>query len=263
MKRRKKLYVAESGKGQPVILLHGMMSSHRYWKDVERYVAGERLLLMPDLLGFGKSPKPRRVRYDMDLYIHSLEETFANYEFTQKPVLVGHSMGAIVAIYWAAMYPDQFSRLVLSAPMLGNKDNFWQLMASVMLQRTKLTGRRRARLMSLTMGFSGLLPTRIAAAMVKKWPKHVTEDATRHKFRVYNNIMRHKLYMDEILATLESVDLPVEIVLGQNDPTGIHAYERLDTMFAQDSKRNVMVVGTAHQIPLESPKTIAKLILSV
>ena len=44
--------------GQRILLLHGILGSHRYWSSVADRLAVNHFLVAPDLLGFGESPKP-------------------------------------------------------------------------------------------------------------------------------------------------------------------------------------------------------------
>src|SRR5207244_6058182 len=52
------LAVSVVGAGPPVVLLHGLAGSHRFWRPVARGLASRYRVIVPDLLGFGASPRP-------------------------------------------------------------------------------------------------------------------------------------------------------------------------------------------------------------
>src|SRR4051812_7302558 len=52
------LYAREEGAGHAILFLHALGASGRYWHGRLGPLATECRCLMPDLLGFGRSPKP-------------------------------------------------------------------------------------------------------------------------------------------------------------------------------------------------------------
>jgi pimeloyl-ACP methyl ester carboxylesterase len=98
--------------GHTVVLLHGMNFYGEYWKgtiDVLRN-AGFRVVV-PDQVGFGRSTKaviPYTLS-DMAANTRKLLETLG----LQKAIIVGHSMGGMVATRFGLLYPDVTEKLVL------------------------------------------------------------------------------------------------------------------------------------------------------
>lgn len=75
-------------------------------------------LVLIDLLGFGRSPKPW-VTYTIDRHVAELHRVLDGQDHL---TLVGHSFGAIAAVAYAARYPRQVKRLVLmSLPYFGSE----------------------------------------------------------------------------------------------------------------------------------------------
>ncbi|NJN18757.1 MAG: alpha/beta hydrolase [Oscillochloris sp.] len=100
-----------SGVGSPVVLLHGWGASSRYWVGAPQFLTAQRTLIAPDLPGFGAGEPPSgpttlnsMVRHVIDLADAMGLERFA---------LVGHSLGAGVALLLAAHYPERVDRLAL------------------------------------------------------------------------------------------------------------------------------------------------------
>lgn len=65
-----------------------------------------------DLLGFGGSPKPE-LNYTVEDHVASLDKTIRSLKLKGSVILVGHSMGAVVAARYACMRPQAVRRLLL------------------------------------------------------------------------------------------------------------------------------------------------------
>jgi pimeloyl-ACP methyl ester carboxylesterase len=100
----------EAGSGPAIVLLHGNGGSSRDWNGVIPALATRNRVLAPDLPGYGESAQAdnssptelaRRVR------------TFMVTVGAETAVLVGHSMGGLVALHLALAHPAEVSKLVL------------------------------------------------------------------------------------------------------------------------------------------------------
>ena len=103
----------EAGEGEPpVLLVHGWCCDHTYFAPQFEHFAerGHRVVAV-DLRGHGKSDKPPQ-RYSMQDFADDLAWMCQRLELA-KPVVVGHSMGGIVAFDLAARYPDLPSAVVM------------------------------------------------------------------------------------------------------------------------------------------------------
>jgi pimeloyl-ACP methyl ester carboxylesterase len=89
------------GPGRPVILLHDLGSNARIWERVAPRLAARALQpLAPDLRGHGLSDRPDG-DYGFDTFYRDLA-AFITASELERPVLVGHSWGALLALDYAA-----------------------------------------------------------------------------------------------------------------------------------------------------------------
>ena len=108
------LYRAGRRGADPVILIHGLGSAAaRDWAEVVPALAGSYEVYALDLPGFGASDKGNHL-YSPSNYVRVLDALFAE-RLKQRPAnVVGHSMGGVVALAYAAAYPDRVRRLVVA-----------------------------------------------------------------------------------------------------------------------------------------------------
>jgi pimeloyl-ACP methyl ester carboxylesterase len=100
------------GAGPPVVLLHGLASNARIWDGVAPLLAGAGLRVVAlDQRGHGGSDQPD-TGYDFAAVGRDLEAALAGLGI-DRPLLVGHSWGANVALAYAADQPARVAGLVL------------------------------------------------------------------------------------------------------------------------------------------------------
>lgn len=115
-----------------VLLVHGYGEhSGRYPHVAERLVAEGAVVYAPDHLGHGRSEGERVLIHDVDDMVrdlHALRDRAVEENPGLPLVLVGHSMGGIIATRYAQQYPDELTALVLSGPVIGGNPLFKQFL---------------------------------------------------------------------------------------------------------------------------------------
>lgn len=97
------------------MLLHGIASSSVTFEYVVPLITGRHRVVSIDLLGFGSSPAPADATYTIEEHVAALDRTLRKLRL-RRFVLVGHSMGALIAARYAATHRKAVSRLVLVSP---------------------------------------------------------------------------------------------------------------------------------------------------
>jgi pimeloyl-ACP methyl ester carboxylesterase len=105
-----------AGNGRTVVLMHGRNFFGAYWAQTIRALAQQGYrVVVPDQIGFGKSSKPD-VPHSLHLHASNTRALLDALGVSQSSV-VGHSLGGMMAIRYALMFPDAVDKLVLEGPI--------------------------------------------------------------------------------------------------------------------------------------------------
>lgn len=107
-----RIHSLEFGSGdQEVVFLHGLCGSAHWWHRNVPVVAKHYRVLLPELVGFGRSPAADRLPSPAESA--SLLARWIESMGLGRVHLIGHSMGGQIAIHLAALHPELLDRLVL------------------------------------------------------------------------------------------------------------------------------------------------------
>ena len=110
-----RVFVHRGGKagGALLVLIHGWMMTHWYFRPVLEALGADREIFAVDLPGFGESdrPSPSQFAYDATTFADTVDTVMGALSIARADVL-GHSMGGGVAITLAARHPERVQRLV-------------------------------------------------------------------------------------------------------------------------------------------------------
>ncbi|MDY7039722.1 MAG: alpha/beta hydrolase [Chloroflexota bacterium] len=108
------------GRGKPLLFLHGWLGSWRYWMATMEELSIHYRAYALDLWGFGDSDKSRN-KYTVREYVELVYAFLDKLGMLNKRVsLVGHALGAAVAVDFARQYPQHADRvLAVSLPITG------------------------------------------------------------------------------------------------------------------------------------------------
>ncbi|MDB5045746.1 MAG: dihydrolipoamide acetyltransferase, partial [Deinococcus sp.] len=100
-----------TGKGEPMVLIHGLSGSSRWWRHNVPVFAQSHRTFVVDLAGYGRARRQRSlgVREDAALIAAWLDN-----QRLEHVTLIGHSMGGHIALHVAALRPERVDTLVLA-----------------------------------------------------------------------------------------------------------------------------------------------------
>lgn len=209
------------GAGRPVVLLHGLSGSCRWWRFTAPALARRYSVHIPELVGFGGSRRPGR-QPDVPELADVMAEWLGEMDLADF-ALVGHSMGGQLAIHMAAEHrmPDRLA-LVDSSGLPRE----WRL---------REAGRFVARaLPPRSWGSPTFVPT-IAVDALRAGPRALLK-ATRH------------LLSDDVTDLLERITCPTLLIWGELDP--IIPLEHGQAMQQRIAGSRLVVMGDAAHNPM-------------
>jgi len=196
------------------VFLHGLGGTQTYWTAAngESHLPPDSTLV--DLLGFGRSPRPL-IRYTLETHLSALGPVL---ESQAPSVLVGHSLGASLALAYAAKHPNHVTALVLiGLPSYGGPRGafrwFRQRLRGWFLTNMVLT----ALVCVLTRRLLGpILPM-----LIRDVPPEVARDLVEHNFMSSTTSLWNVLYRRDVTFDLNALpeDLPVLFIHGTDDAT--------------------------------------------
>jgi len=111
-----RMHYLDEGAGEPVLFLHGNPTSSYLWRNVIPHVTPVARAIVPDLIGMGRSDKPKigyrfadHARY-LDAFIEALE--------LERPTFVVHDWGSALGFHWARRHPERVRGLAFMEAIL-------------------------------------------------------------------------------------------------------------------------------------------------
>ena len=121
-----KLRYRPAGKGEPILLLHGLGASLEQWEWSQPGLSSRHEVVALDLPGFGRSQSPPRDQFGLDHMVNLLGG-FIDAMGWQSATVIGNSMGGLLAISMALNLEGRVSRLVLTGSAGLGRDLGWPL----------------------------------------------------------------------------------------------------------------------------------------
>ena len=202
---------ADSGSGQMVVLLHGIGRSGGVWRPVVAALSrvGNCRVVAYDLLGFGDSPKPAWLNYAVDDHASSVIHSLLALHPRTPIVLVGHSMGCLVAVRVARRRPDLVKQLILyEMPLYDGLPD-------------KRTYRLRLDLyFKLFEQITQLTPTfnPDTAGLVERLARRVVgAEINAETWQPFIKSLQHTIMDQTAAADIQTLDIPMDVIYGSRD----------------------------------------------
>lgn len=107
----------QKANGKTILLLHGKNFNGAYWERTAKDLSerGFRVII-PDQIGFGKSSKPHSYQFSFSQLAENTNAVLDELGI-DKTIVLGHSMGGMVATRFTLLYPDKVQKLILENPI--------------------------------------------------------------------------------------------------------------------------------------------------
>lgn len=112
------IYYLEHGDedNESIVLIHGLGATLDIWYPVAKILKNHYHVLRYDIRGAGQSKKPEG-EYSLDTWSNDLAELLKQKEMEQTHI-IGHSLGAMIALRFGLDRPEKASSLVLAGALL-------------------------------------------------------------------------------------------------------------------------------------------------
>lgn len=252
--------------GEVVVLLHGMAGSSDTWEALIPRLATRHRVIAPDLLGHGRSAKPR-TDYSLGAFAAGLRDLLDELGIS-RATIVGHSLGGGIAMQFLYQHPEYCRRLVLlSSGGLGS-DVGWilrllaapgaEVVLPVIAPKAVLTVGNRIRAWLSAAGWG-------SAQGEQAWQAYssLADPPTRSAFlRTLRSVVDHRGQSVSALNRLGlRTDVPTLVIWGDRDaiiPVD-HAYGLLSV---RPSATLHVLPGLGHFPHVEDPAQVSAAILA-
>ncbi|MDI6761419.1 MAG: alpha/beta hydrolase [Thermodesulfobacteriota bacterium] len=99
------------GKRKQILCIHGLTANFRFWDCLASALSPQHRVIAMDLRGRGLSDKPN-TGYSIERHCKDIL-ALMNDQGLERPVLMGHSLGAFISLVFAAQHPQRVDRLIL------------------------------------------------------------------------------------------------------------------------------------------------------
>lgn len=220
-----------------VVLLHGMGNSGASWDQlVTKLPEGIRVISI-DLLGFGGSPSPRWLKYSTSIQAKSVATTLIRMGINQKVIIVGHSMGSLVAVELAKRYPLFVKSLILCSPPFYNDVEKRELLPNP----NKILKKFYKMIQNYPKNIVDVVPLALKLKIVGK-AFNVTNDNVDIYFAALESSIINQTAFKDIMR----IQKPIKLIHGVFDPVVIK--KNLDTIVKQNKQAKLIVVFAGHEL---------------
>lgn len=248
------------GRGEPMVFLHGLGSSGRYWQAIiTELKTGKQVSY--DLLGFGESAKPRPFKYSLADQAKALRASLRTDLPFKKVILVGHSMGGLVALQFALLYPNKVKKLVLTnVPVLLSTQDF----DTVAKRYSELPDRLRNKVhgkVITAMHNSDLVKKHVLPRYARyklKRPEFDMYDMDHLSPYAYQQSLQHVMQNPLQLDVFRGLQVPVVIIQASHDRAVIDG--NITKLAKVLPNARILHVQATHQFPRMQPKKFAHIL---
>ncbi|MGH7691162.1 MAG: alpha/beta fold hydrolase [Candidatus Dormibacteria bacterium] len=248
------LSVQTLGEGSdPVVLLHPLSGSANYFGSAFDELGRPGPLVVPDLLGFGESPRPEH-GYGPDQQVAAVVASLDHMGILGEALWIGHGLGAVLALRAAASHPDRVRAVVAISPLLY-RDSVAARRRLRRLGPLQLGGPLDRNLAAAIYGGPGVRPT-WSGQLARLWqvdlPGAGPALPSPPSVAVYREILDGCVLRADGWRWFDQITTPVHLVLPGKDP--VPDVELLRELTAGRGNVSLAVLPFGdHRLPLTHP----------
>lgn len=258
-----------AGSGSPIVLVHGWLGTSYHWRKLTPLLAQHHTVVALDVRGYGESDKPY-ARYDGRTIAEDILGMMRQLGL-ERPVIVGHDMGALPALLLCAENPDAVSGLVyVDEPLPGynlerftafSKENpfvYWwfSFNAQPHLPAMMWAG-KEAELVDYFLTAMSADPSAISEADKAEYVRGLKKPGALHgSFGWYRDVLITAEQIREATAT--RIATPVLAINGQYGHPGVAEQMQL----VAEQVEGVTLANCGHLCAEEKPEEMAEAILA-
>lgn len=212
------------GRGEPLIFIHGWLGSWRYWWSSMQALSVHYRTFAFDLWGFGDSSKAED-NYSFTDYVEMVDQFMDRLGISRPVTLVGHALGAAVALRFATQHPQDVKRLAAVAlPIAGDYIH------------ARLADDDSSAFISRVLGKNNTHP-------------EIETELRKTDTQAMNQAARELLEQD-FTVDLDNVPCPVLLVFGEQDPVIQQPVGEHDRYREPGEKRAYVTLESCNHFPM-------------
>ena len=210
-----------------VVLLHGLGASNAYWGAAYDTLAETGRLVVPDLLGFGRSPRPPS-GYTLAEHVDALVTVLDERGLTGPIVVGAHSFGCLVALALAERCPNRVAAVVgFCPPLYPDQASAGKLIGGLGWLEHQLVNNEPWAEITCNCVCKHRRTAAVIASLIRPGlPAVIRRDGVRHSWASYSESFREISSATQSRRWLANIHVPVQLVAGSEDPVTDLVYLR-------------------------------------
>lgn len=241
----------DTGQGQVILLIHGLGTSGKTWEPFVKLTDKKNFRIIGfDLLGFGKSPKPENNGYSVNDHAQAILASLDKNIKKQQLIVVGHSMGSLIASHIAWLNPSMIKQLILFEPPL-------------FADSPEFRSHKRRKKLYFTLYQQILRRPRVLLAYSKAAAKFKLNqgraiDVSSASWTSFERSLQNTIMKQQAYNELKKVKVPTDIIYGKFDFIVTRA--DVKKMLQANKYINFHLVNEMHDVTPRASKYIIKLL---
>lgn len=238
-----------------ILLLHGLVATGDVFGETPSLFARNHRVVVPDLLGFGRSLDEHRTDFSAAAHLGALDD-LVTHELGDRRIRIGaHSMGSALALRWAAANPDRVDHVVcLGAPIYRDADAANRALSDFgLMGRSLILDDRIARAICAFNCRHRTIAGLVSAVVAPRWPIPIARQASLHTWPAYIAALEEQIIncpWSDLVEQLAQANVPIRLIKGSRDSIGDPAL--LQELGARTGI-DVTIVAGDHTLPAANP----------